>query len=954
MAKKKIWSEQALDNEQMNKEHISSKIINKKGSSLILALVVIALVTILSTLAMSLALNAYKASVQNKWADEDFYYCEECLKDVYSTVVAETNGIFMDNYVKVYTMFTKDTPEYINAVFRAGVILGLDDSKANENSALHNALKKTIEQKNEKGEVIGELKVSFDADSSKDESNNRYVFKNVCVEYWNCDRTIMEENQKKFYGSVTTDIVIYIPDLVPLIEDDNEGSLNYVWISNGDITLNGNVTAQGNIYTGENLIFDASSNVELFSDYITVCNQIQNNGQLSIVGATSSANIWCKDIILPGNGSSTRIAGNMFVNDDFEVNGDNCLIQLSGKYYGYGDGTTITEFNQNHGGTGTKTNSSIVVNGQGTVFDMIGINELVLSGHSFFPVNPDYTKEYYEQVETLATIVSQSIYMVDKEYIDFKEKKVVVGDKKIDFSEITIEIDKDTTLSLTELLTNGYTLITGGVNLNDVSITVDGTRVTEKVFAENYLVSESPIRLARYATNDGKYCSLYWNFQNGNEFQKNEDDIEADIVHESYITDIGKDGKIPIANDVALNTIPVYIGGVPIKYNSKDLTVGDLYANGLKFVNEMDESYIFYDEYGKELPSSIETATFYKKYLNEDEPVKAIAVETELSEEGNQTESNQTYKKAYNLYLQWNFDSKKVANLNKGEAFISACLKAGLINGYLEKFMDGGYIKISPSASVSTTTDLYEYIVDVNGYIAKKYGAAASSLFNSSVYAKNFSTGYKWYMTTLVPEKFDVLSGVPKFDEKFNSNEKYSVFNRNSTYFNGSEDVNTKYLNFDTIEFNGGLVDPVNSADGSFKNLILNGNLLIDESGKWFVNSGTTENAISNEYVIYEGIIFVKGDVTINANIDFKGLIIAGGKMNINAGRYTYDDSIVRGCLEALKTKNNEKWWPLVSDEFYKKKKDVDIETGSSSLNAVDYIKYENWTRNREQKFSDE
>ena len=173
MANRKIQREQAHENAQMNKEHISGKIINKKGSALILALVVIALITILSTLAMSLALNAYRASVQNKWADEDFYYCEECLDDVYGIVVAETNSIFMDNYKNVLTMFTKDNPEIINRAFREGIRLSLRSSETNTASSLYNALNKPVEANDENGEVIGELKVSYD--STRYNNNDLFV-----------------------------------------------------------------------------------------------------------------------------------------------------------------------------------------------------------------------------------------------------------------------------------------------------------------------------------------------------------------------------------------------------------------------------------------------------------------------------------------------------------------------------------------------------------------------------------------------------------------------------------------------------------------------------------------------------------------------------------------------------------------------------------------------------------
>ena len=75
---------------------------NKKGSSLVLAIVVIALISILSTLVLSLALNAYRTSVQSKWADEDFYYCEDCLEEVRQTMVKYVNDKIIDNYKIVY------------------------------------------------------------------------------------------------------------------------------------------------------------------------------------------------------------------------------------------------------------------------------------------------------------------------------------------------------------------------------------------------------------------------------------------------------------------------------------------------------------------------------------------------------------------------------------------------------------------------------------------------------------------------------------------------------------------------------------------------------------------------------------------------------------------------------------------------------------------------------------
>ena len=192
---------------RINRKAERKKFFNKKGSSLVLAIVVIALISILSTLVLSLSLNAYKTSVQNKWADEDFYYCEECLEDVYGIVVAVTNDIFLDNYKQVLSMFTSQAPDIINKSFREGIRLDLRSTEGNRSSALWTALNKTTPATDAEGNVIGELIISYNSTRysdnpdllNQDFKNGKYVFKDVKVEYWNIDRTLMEVNQKNKY-----------------------------------------------------------------------------------------------------------------------------------------------------------------------------------------------------------------------------------------------------------------------------------------------------------------------------------------------------------------------------------------------------------------------------------------------------------------------------------------------------------------------------------------------------------------------------------------------------------------------------------------------------------------------------------------------------------------------------------------------------------------------------------
>ncbi len=906
------------------------RIFNKKGSSLVLAMVAISLIAILSTLVLSLSLNAYKASVQNKWADEDFYYCEECLEDVYGIVVSSTNDIFLDNYKKVLTMFTNAEPDVINKEFREGIHKDLRSVETNSGSSVYLALRRDIDATDDDGNVIGNVRVSYDwmryslgTSYEEDLKSGKFVFKNVNVEFRNSSRTMAEENQRNFYSSVTTDIVIYIPNLVPAVETDTKGSLDYVIVSGENTVFSGSSTIKGNVYAGTDFEIGNNANISMLSDYVTVCNELKNNGKLLVSGLSATANLWCKNLVLKENASSSVFTGNMFVNDDTEINGKDCSVQIAGKYYGYGDGTSSTGYTGSKGEPWGSMNSAILVNGEGTLLDMVNIQELVLSGHSFFPV--DGTKQY-EGAESLATIVAQSIYMVDDDYIDFPNRRVSINGKYIDFADIKLEDGRNLIQLLTE---DGFTLVTGGVDLDAANITVDDTRITESVFVNQYLDSGVFVTLGWYETNGEKYCSLYWDFKRGNTLQV----AGADIVALDYVN-----GSKNISG-VDFSDVELFSNGAKLMVNDEPVKFGTISSNN-SITDAHGHVYNFSVEYGELIPAGIDLSTFKKDYLVESNPVNAVLIETESDEIG-------VFN--YKAYLQWNFDPKKTANQNAGDKFISACIKAGLIDGFLEKFMDGGYIQIAPNASVGSVADLYEYMVGADGYIAKKFGSSSAPLFHSSVFTKNIAESYKWYMTTLIPEAYNPFGAFKPFDGDklseagqivFNNGDKYSIFKRNS-YFNDASGVcqATKYMNFETISniLDGGWTI-VESADGKYENLIIDGDLIVS-GGIWTAGG-------SNVSPFLNGIIFVNGNVRIDSDIDFKGLIIANGKVEISAGNYTNDDKVLEGCLEALKSDRNVKWWSLVSDEYYTRKEDVD--TGTSSLNAIDCIKYENWTRNRD------
>ncbi len=810
----KIKGRESRDDKKMNIRSLKEKIFNKKGSSLILAMVVIALISILSTLVLSLSLNAYRTSIQTKWADEDFYYCEDYLEQVRISVVSAVNEAIIRSYGNASAMFSTDSKEVIDEKFRTDVCTAIEGFAGdwNESDGLLNQTVK-VYPKDENGvpddsaSPVGEIVISFDAEHSGGDTatdNEKFVFKDVKVEYKDGSRSsvaINAENPRRFYASICTDIVVNIPSLNYEEEKDYLGALNYIFISEDGLEFNkdhdntviGNSTINvtGNIYSGANLMVSDQMNVQFFSDYITVCNALENKGALTLDGDSLTASLWCKDILITNNSSSTMMNGNLFVNDDLQINGKNNYVQIMGKYYGYGDGKDYTQDVSQDASQETtpNMNSAIIVNGKGTTLDLTGISKLIINGHSFFE------NMNYETAESLSTIVSQSLYIVNEKYFDFNNNEVFADSRRISFDNIKASEGS----SLTQLLNDGYILITGGVDVASAGL-------TEDVFAHGYL---------------------------------------------------------------------------------KDITPAD-----------SSDSFV------------------------------SIGVFTE---------SGKNY-----CYLYWNFVEEK------GEEFIKNCIEKGLIDGFLEDFMDGGYIEIADDAEVRTNAVLFEYIVSGDSYKAEPFiNTGSSDTTDSDVdfSAEKLFNTYKLYMTTLKPEEHDLFreKDVVLPDGDADQSQSDSVFSGNNSCFKFQELSNLGNL----------FVKIQKENDSSFKCVAINGDLTINGDGNWIAKKNSNEMNITGELgndfeKEFSGVIFVNGNVTINGNVKIRGLVVSNGKISVSNGEYICDEEIVKNCLTYIKESEfvSQNIKALVSDNFFKS--ETNQTTNSSSLNAADYIKFENWTRNKD------
>ena len=170
-------------------------------------------------------------------------------------------------------------------------------------------------------------------------------------------------------------------------------------------------------------LYIKGSNVNMQASELIVPGTIavMDGGRFSLYGKSGSnigeADVWADNVVLGGSGTAERapyamLRANMHVRDDLELNANYSFFQLSGRYYGFGDGTkadareyvpSVTgdasnAFFYEETINGTKTtkarghynSSAIVINGQNSKLNLSELDALFLGGRSYIQLSKDY------------------------------------------------------------------------------------------------------------------------------------------------------------------------------------------------------------------------------------------------------------------------------------------------------------------------------------------------------------------------------------------------------------------------------------------------------------------------------------------------------------------------------------------------------------------------------------
>ena len=444
------------------------KKLNNQGSTFVMALLVI---TLLTTLALALA-NASIGNMMMKSIDrgsKKTFYTSETLLDEIRAGIGYSS---MDNLALAYEVVLTNLVDY-NATDAATVV---DNTEANtqfRKRYIDNVLSTITGGKLQFGtEASGNAdNISSEFAHNAEEINTNakaYIQAFIAYEdmaevksvglvkaYKNAssgyiviieDVTVAYKEEKSgetYFSNITADLEIEFPNMVVDFTTTNtlNDFINYTVIADNSLTIAGqtvNVNASayaGNIIdiapagsvagdvtfqqrpgTSTNINVICGGNVDALSGTI----RVGGNTQVASTARFYGANIWCTNIAtrrMFGDGTDEATMGanivigdncNTYVKDDLSVDAQNSNVTVGGEYYGYMyDGRDNT--------SGHLASSAIIVNGKKSSVT-ISTRKLFLGGRAYIDI-ADSSLGAYMTGESMGLKGDQEVYLVPSKFL---------------------------------------------------------------------------------------------------------------------------------------------------------------------------------------------------------------------------------------------------------------------------------------------------------------------------------------------------------------------------------------------------------------------------------------------------------------------------------------------------------------------------------------------------------
>lgn len=445
----------------------------KDGSSLVSVIIGVFFLTAIGLLILTVA-TRYAVSVYvDRSTSENFYETESVLEEVRTGLLEYAQDASASAYEDVLAKYTTTTGSMKETYARqylgglAAKLTGLsyvwDDGKLGMLQACELSNVKTLSTRPDSVTTLPGSNLAFVINKDA-EGEYSLTLKNLMVDY---------TNDANYRSTIQSDLVFTVPDFKFEGDSTLDEIKKYIVISDDSLKVTQNenapgVTFTGNVYTGNEdmgICIDTQNEAVFRSETIISRGSIAalSGSHVSLTGENSAGNLWVKDIVLKANASegSTLSTGfemneNAYVANDLDIEDNNAVVSISGKYYGY----SYNEENTKETVTARSDHSSaILINGLNTTLKTDGLDKLILAGRTFVSRSEKDGSSRISDImmgESLAVKSNQLAYLLPDKYIAVGHNPVVDGEDMTIYKEELLASDIGSYLDPMEPYTANY------------------------------------------------------------------------------------------------------------------------------------------------------------------------------------------------------------------------------------------------------------------------------------------------------------------------------------------------------------------------------------------------------------------------------------------------------------------------------------------------------------------
>jgi len=583
------------------------KLFNNNGSTMVLLVVAIAVISMLGTSILGVTMMNYKIKKMNTDIKQSFYLSESGLDNAYANAYELISNAVQQANLEANDFIDDFTPanmeDYIGTVYinesapdlEGNVFYSYDDVE------IQNEAKNKFEDKYEK--------IVMDEDGDLEENGIIQVLKMASFPEKDTGEqlsvTVQNEGELSFASSDTITVEIQSEytseeditkttavNLVVKVPKYNESytvetkliSVNPYWtkvLAAERLIVESDSIFDGNVHVADYMSVNKTGITSAFNKDLAVKGDMYLGDISTNSSVTKVKNVYAENIYLEGNGTNfiTDIGANakICVEDDLEIKNNNQTVYIDGSYYGFTDGRYPLE------GDGPNQSSSININ-ETTGLSFTITNNLYLLGTSY--VDAKYNGKMYQTGESLSVKGNYKAYLqplFEPEKDKFKGENVafheyVKGSGNLRFADGFLDGGTMAAWDKADYI-RYYQTEYGGLNVPDV-IKIN----YEKTYSLGSTIDDENLKRATLAYDEDKV-----EFDTArNEYIKQTERLGYDVGTMEFIDQVKLSSlEAPIIDESNPSSNYVYInkdGGTKTltaeNYNGLIITNGDLMISG--------------------------------------------------------------------------------------------------------------------------------------------------------------------------------------------------------------------------------------------------------------------------------------------------------------------------------------------------------------------------------------